>query len=98
MLDSYQVRSENLFLTHSCRQKVDDFLNGVISSAIRRLQFAIYSEGWVWLSVKQAVCQRATDTLVEKHKHQRHLEPLISKLVKIASVLTLQQAMGSQFA
>src|SRR6266705_5122871 len=34
-LDSYSVQSENLFLTYSCRQKVDDFLNGVISFAIR---------------------------------------------------------------
>ena len=35
LLDSYSVQSENLFLTYSCRQKVDDFLNGVISFAIR---------------------------------------------------------------
>src|SRR6266542_2337046 len=34
ILDSYSVQSENLFLTYSCRQKVDDFLNGVISFAI----------------------------------------------------------------
>jgi F420H(2)-dependent quinone reductase len=27
----YRTRSENLSLTYSCRQKVDDFLNGVIS-------------------------------------------------------------------
>src|SRR6266508_4893070 len=58
-LDSYSVQSENLFLTYSCRQKVDDFLNGVISFAIRGLQFAVYRECWVWLSVKQAVGQRA---------------------------------------
>src|SRR5262249_26949024 len=36
-LDSYSVQSENLFLTYSCCQKVDDFLNGVIRSAIRGL-------------------------------------------------------------
>jgi hypothetical protein len=35
ILDSYSVQSENLFLTYSCSQKVDDFLNGVISFAIR---------------------------------------------------------------
>src|SRR5262245_4936347 len=29
ILDSYSVQSENLSLTYSCRQKVDDFLNGV---------------------------------------------------------------------
>lgn len=69
ILDSYSVQSENLFLTYSCCQKVDNFLNGIISSAIRGLQFAVYRECWVWLSVKQAVGQRATDTLVEKDKH-----------------------------
>ena len=69
ILDSYSVQSENLFLTYSCRQKVDDFLNGVISFAIRGFQFAVYRECWVWLSVKEAVGQRATDTLVEKDKH-----------------------------
>src|SRR5215813_2519718 len=37
LVDSYSVQSENLSLTYSCRQKVDDFLNGVISSAIRGL-------------------------------------------------------------
>src|SRR4029453_19466767 len=37
-LFSYSVQSENLFLRYSCRQKVDDFLNGVISFAIRSLQ------------------------------------------------------------
>ena len=69
ILDSYSVQSENLFLTYSCRQKVDDFLNGVIRFAIRGLEFTVYGECWVWLSVKQAVGQRATDTLVEKDKH-----------------------------
>jgi len=34
-LDSYSVQSENLFLTYSSRQKVDDFLNGIIGFAIR---------------------------------------------------------------
>jgi hypothetical protein len=68
-LDSYSVQSENLFLTCSSRQKVDDFLNGVISFAIRGFQFAVYRECWVWLSVKQAVGQRAADTLVENDKH-----------------------------
>jgi len=52
ILDSYSVQSENLFLTYSCRQEVDDFLNGVIGFAIRALQFAVYRECWVWLSVK----------------------------------------------
>ena len=98
ILDSYSVQSENLFLTYSCRQKVDDFLNGVISSPIRSLKFAVYRECWVWLSVKEAVGQRATDPLVEKHKHQRHFEPLIGQLVKIALVLTLQQTMGFEFS
>jgi len=51
------------------RQKVDDFSNGVISFARSILQFAVYREFWVWLSVKQAVCQRATDPLVEKDQH-----------------------------
>src|SRR5215813_6551203 len=37
ILDSYSVQSENLSLTYSCCQKVDDFLNRVISSAIRGL-------------------------------------------------------------
>src|SRR5262249_53144514 len=37
LIDSYSVQSENLSLTYSCRQKVDDFLNGVIRSAIRGL-------------------------------------------------------------
>src|SRR4029450_3315192 len=98
ILDSYSVQSENLFLTYSCRQKVDDFLNGVISSAIRGLQFAVYRECWVWLSVKKAMGQRATDTLVEKDKHQSYFQPLIGEPVKIASALALQQAMGFQFA
>ena len=98
VLDSYSVQSENLFLTYSCRQKVDDFLNGIISSAICSLQFAVYREGGVWFSIKQAVGQWATDPLMEKHKHQRHFEPLIGQLVKIASVLTLQQAVGFEFS
>lgn len=42
--------------------------------------------------------QRATDTLMEKHKHQRHFEPLIGELVKVASALALQQAMGFEFS
>ena len=98
LLDSYSVQSENLFLTYSCCQKVDYFLNGVISFAIRGLQFAVYRECWVWFSVKQAVCQRATDTLVEKDKHQSHFQPLVGKPVKIASALALQQGMGFHFA
>jgi hypothetical protein len=32
-LDSYSIQSENLFLTYSCHQKVDNFLNGITSSA-----------------------------------------------------------------
>src|SRR5262245_27816145 len=40
-LDSYSVQSENLFLTSSCCQKVDNFLNGIIRSAIGGLQFAV---------------------------------------------------------
>lgn len=89
-LDSYSVQSENLFLTHSCSQKVDNFLNRIISSAIRGLQFAVYRECWVWLSVKEAVGQGTTDPLVEKHKHQRHFESLVGKPVKIASALAPQ--------
>jgi len=52
ILVSYSGQSENLFLTYSCRQEVDDFLNGVIGFAIRALQFAVYRECLVWLSVK----------------------------------------------
>ena len=98
ILDSYSVQSENLFLTYSCRQEVDDFLNGVISFAIRGLQFAVYRECWVWLSVKQAVGQRAADALVEKDKHQSCFQPLVGKPVKIASALALQQSMGFEFS
>lgn len=98
ILDSYSVQSENLFLTYSCRQKVDDFLNGVISFAICGLQFAVYRECWVWLSVKQAVSQRAADALVEKDKHQSCFQPLIGKPVKITSALALQQSMSFEFS
>ena len=90
LLDSYSVQSENLFLTYSCRQKVDDFLNGVISFAIRSFQFAVYRECLVWLSVKQAVGQRAADALVEKDKHQSCFQPLIGKPIKIASAVSLE--------
>ena len=89
ILVSYSVQSENLFLTYSCRQKVDDFLNGVISFAIRSFQFAFGRAREVWLSVKQAVCQRAADAPVEKDKHQSHFQPLVGKPVKIASSLAL---------
>lgn len=98
ILVSYSVQSENLFLTYSCCQKVDDFLNGVISFAIRGLQFAVYRECLVWLSVKQAVGQRAADALVEKDKYQSCFQPLVGKPVKIASALALQQAMGFEFS
>jgi len=98
VIDSYSVQSENLFLTYSCRQKVDDFLNGVISFAIRGLQFAVYRECWVWLSVKEAVGQRAADALVEKDKHQSCFQPLVSEPIKIASALALQQSMGFEFS
>src|SRR5215510_7844905 len=46
-LDSYSVQSENLFLTYSCCQKVYNFLNGIIRSAICGFEFAAYSECYV---------------------------------------------------
>ena len=48
-----RYQSEDLFLTYSSCQKVDDFLNGVISFAICGLQFAVYREYLVWLSVNE---------------------------------------------
>ncbi len=59
---------------------------------------AVYRECLVWLSVKQAVGQRAADALVEKDKYQSCFQPLVGKPVKITSALALQQSMGFEFS
>ena len=95
LLDSYSVQSENLFLTYSCCQKVDYFLNGVISFAIRGLQFAVYSVGFGFRLNR--LCANGPQTRLWKRTNTSHFQPLVGKPVKIASALALQQGMGFHF-
>src|SRR5439155_9210376 len=87
------------FISHnSSSEKLDNLLDGPVRFSISSLDSGCGFEVRLWRFVKEAVGQRAADSLVEENKHESGLVALFSQTVGVAFSVALQQAMVFQLA